>query len=473
MATEQTNEAAALKNSPRFKSLKKEMLETVLAASAKVRAVKLNPSSAEARDSFQQTLKEYNQQRGRDLYYPFIGSGLGAGPFVELLDGSVKYDMITGIGINFFGHTHPAYMEEIIEALPRDIMQGNLEPGLELRELLQALLARVGAGSRLKNGWILNSGTMVNEMALKIIRQKKAPATKVLAFKDCFAGRSTAMQEITDNPAYRQGQPVYGEVEYLPFYDPKLGLEKSLALTLEVMREHLHRYPGKFACLMIELIQGEGGFNVAPNEYYVKVFEEAKKGGLAIWVDEIQSFGRTGELFAYQKFGLNEYVDVVTIGKLLQSCAALYTEEYNPKPGLIAGTFAGSSVALRCARRTLELFDEEKCFGKDGKIEKLSQYFTKRLTQLSTSSCEGKISEIRSIGGMIAFAPLKGTQEEVKAVLMKLFDLGVIAFNCGHGPYLIRLLPPLPVMNEKDIDEVCKIIETGILAVADSPRKQA
>jgi 4-aminobutyrate aminotransferase-like enzyme len=274
------------------------------------------------------------------------------------------------------------------------------------------------------------------------------------------------MQEITDNPGYRQGQPVYGEVHYLPFYDSKQGLQASIQATLNQMKEFLTRYPDKFAGLMLELIQGEGGFQYAPREYYVRVFEEAKKAGLAIWVDEIQSFGRTGELFAYQKFGLNELVDVVTVGKMLQACLVLFTDEFNPKPGLVAGTFSGSTAALRTARRVLELLDEEKFLGKDGKIEKLSARFVQRLEQMASGSCKGSILEVRAIGGMIAFAPFQGKMDEVKAVLMKLFDLGVVAFYCGHGPYLVRLLPPLGAMSEKDVDQVCAIIETALQEVA-------
>src|SRR6185312_4748864 len=116
------------------------------------------------------------------------------------------------------------------------------------------------SGSRLKHGWLTTCGTMANENAIKIIRQKKFPATKILAFKDCFSGRSMLMAEITDNPGYRQGLPTYGEVYYLSFYDPKLGLDGSIQRTLGEMREHLARYSGKFCTLMIELILGEGGF---------------------------------------------------------------------------------------------------------------------------------------------------------------------------------------------------------------------
>ena len=381
MALEITNEASSLKSSAQFQLVKKQLVETIMASSAKIKGIKSASNDPSVREAYSKVLQEFIEHRGRDLYYPFLASGLGAGPFVELADGSVKYDMITGIGVHFFGHTHPELVKEMIEGLPSDIMQGNLEPGTEMKELLSALLSRVGKGSRLSHGWLMCSGTMVNEVALKIIRQKKSPATKILAFKDCFAGRSTTMQEITDNPGYRQGQPLYGEVQYLPFYDANVGLEQSLRATLGALKEILQRFPEKFAALMIEIVQGEGGFKYAPREYYVKVFEEVKKAGIAIWADEVQTFGRTGELFAYQKFGLNEFIDVVTIGKMLQACAVLYSPEFNPKPGLVAGTFSGSTAALRTARRILELLDEEKCFGKEGKIEKLSEHFAKTLNQ--------------------------------------------------------------------------------------------
>jgi acetylornithine/N-succinyldiaminopimelate aminotransferase len=459
------NESQSLLSSSRFRAAKEELLQTILDSSKKVRGIKPS-ATGEAREQYLKAIQEFNKERGRDLFFPFLASGLGAGPFVELMDGSVKYDMITGIGINFFGHSHPELMGELIDGLSSDIMQGNLEPGFEAKELLHAILSRVGQGSRLKHGWLTTCGTMANENALKIIRQKKAPATKILAFRDCFAGRSTAMQEITDNPGYRQGQPVYGECYYLPFYDPKKGLDASIQATLGEMKDHLARFPGKFAAIMMEPVQGEGGFNFAPREWYTRVFDEAKKAGLAIWLDEIQTFGRTGELFAYQTLGLSEYPDVVTIAKMLQAGALLFTEEYNPKPGLVAGTFSGSSTALRAGRRSLEILDKEGYLGKDGKINRMSERFAQNIKKLSEGQCKGMIADYRNIGGMIALQPLSGALDDVKAVLLKLFDLGVVAFYCGHGPYLIRMLPPLGAMSESDVDQVCELIGRAIVEAA-------
>lgn len=456
-------EARSFRAAPAFSNAKAELLKVIQEASQRVRAIKPGPSDSEARQMYLTTVQEFSKDRGRDLFFPFLSSGLGSGMFVELVDGSVKIDMITGIGINFFGHTHPALMGEMIEGLSSDVMQGNLQPGIEIRQLIATLVSRASEGSKLKHAWMMCSGTMSNEIALKIVRQKKAPATKVLAFQDCFAGRSTAMQEITDNPGYRQGQPLYGEVEYLPFYDAKLGLDGSTKATLERMKEHLHRYPGKFAAIMMEPVQGEGGFKAAPREWYVHVLDEAKKAGLAIWFDEIQTFGRTGELFAFQKFGLEQYPDVVTVGKMLQACGVIFSEEFNPKPGLVAGTFSGSSVALRTGRRVLELLEEGDYLGKGGKIEKLSEHFRSSLERLASGSCKGLVNEIRVVGGMVAFQPGSGTMEEVKALLMDLYDHGLIAFYCGHGPVLIRMLPPLGAMNEADVDIVIGMIEGALL----------
>ena len=460
------NESVKLRTSSTFQSAKNELLQVIQKKTQDIHGIRRGTTDSAAAEAYSELIKSFGKLRGRDLYFPFMGSGLGNGPFVELADGSVKYDMITGIGINFFGHSHPKLMNEIADGIFSDIMQGNLEPSVEMHQVLDAVLKKVGAGSRLKHGWLMCSGTMVNEVALKMIRQKKAPATKIFAFNDCFAGRSTTMQEITDNPSYRQGQPVYGEVHYLPFFDSRLGLEQSIQNTLGVMRTELARFPGKFAALMLEIVQGEGGFQYGPRDFYVRVFEEAKKAGLAIWADEIQTFGRTGELFAYQKFNLNEYVDVVTVGKMLQACLVLYTEEFNPKPGLVAGTFSGSTVALRSARKIMELFDEEKLLGPQGKIQKLSDRFVSNLEGLAGSSCRGLIRETRAIGGMIAFSPFSGSTEDVKKVLFKLFENGVVAFNCGHGPYLVRMLPPLGAMNEAHVDEVCQVIEKSLLELS-------
>jgi len=196
----------------------------------------------------------------------------------------------------------------------------------------------------------------------------------------------------------------------------------------------------------------------------VKLFEAAKKANLAIWADEVQTFGRLESLFAYNHFNLAEHIDVVTIGKLLHACMALYTEEMNPKPGLVAGTFTGSFVALKTGRRVIETLTTGGYYGPTGKIANLSRHFSEGIEKLKTGSCKELIGEVRALGGMIGFGVLGQNMDDTKKFLMRLFDNGVVAFYAGHDPYIIRCLPPFGVMTETEIDTALAVIEKTLLS---------
>lgn len=421
------------------------------------------PAQEELKKSYQQLIEKVGSLRGRDLFFKYIGSGAGNGPLVELSDGSVKYDLITGIGVNFFGHANLELFEVQLDSLWCDVMQGNLGPNPEYGALMEALLETVSQKSHLKHVWLTTCGATANEIALKIIRQKKHPASKVMAFKDCFAGRTTALQEITDNASYRQGQPTYGEVHYLPFFDPKskTSAANQAAAVVAQMKEEMARCPGRYACLEFEPVQGEGGFNAAPREFLLPIIEEAKKAGLAIWVDEIQTFGRTGEIFCFQKLGLDEYVDVVTAAKLLQTGAVLYTADYNPKAGLVSGTFAGSSGGLRAGRKALEILRTRMC-GPSGRISQLEKLSIAEFERIKAGPLGKHLVDYTVTGGMQAFTLFGGTLDQAKKYLFKLWDLGAVAFYCGHGPHRIRMLPPFGALTDAQWKHVFQLIEQAI-----------
>ncbi len=164
--------------------------------------------------------KHYGKLRGRDLFFDYIGTGRGHGPYVELIDGSVKLDFINGIGVNVLGHSHPDVLKaSVCGALSDIVMQGNLQPNSEYGEALDKLVEIGSRQSQLKYAWLTTCGAMAGENALKMARQKTNGARKIIAMENAFAGRSTMMAEITDNPAFRQGLPVYNEVLRIPFYD--------------------------------------------------------------------------------------------------------------------------------------------------------------------------------------------------------------------------------------------------------------
>src|SRR5262249_50944357 len=146
-----------------------------------------------------------------------------------------------------------------------------------------------------------------------------------------------------DAAANRVGLPLSTLVDYMPFYDSiaaeAMGQTKHIDQCVARLQEYIDRYPRQHACFIFELVQGEGGFNTAPREYFVELMRLCKSSGIAVWDDEIQTFGRTTSMFAFEALGLGEYVDVFCLGKMTQVCATLWTPEFNPGPGLLSGTF--------------------------------------------------------------------------------------------------------------------------------------
>lgn len=409
----------------------------------------------------QKMIETVGQFRGRPLAYPFIGTGAGRGPFVELEDGSIKLDLINGIGIHLFGHGHPKVISAAIRgALSDVVMQGNLEPNKEYARFTEKLVQLASRRSRLKYAWLATCGTMANENALKLTRQKHSPARMMLGFKNAFAGRSTMMAELTDNPSFKQGLPEYNEVLRLPFYDRKDP--RSSENTLNAMKEHVAKHEGNISCFAFEPMLGEGGYMPAPREFFIPLLEFAKSKGIAIWADEVQTFTRTGELFAFETLDLGQMIDIVTIAKTAQTGATLYTEEYNPKPGLIAGTFSGSTVSMTTGMAMLDMLVNEGYLGANGRIMQIHHRFVGGLNRLNETTCKGKVQDAGGLGLMVAFTPFEGTKEQADVFLKKLYNNGVIGFGCGKGPFRARFLIPACIQDQ-DIDLALSIIEKTIL----------
>jgi 4-aminobutyrate aminotransferase-like enzyme len=251
--------------------------------------------------------------------------------------------------------------------------------------------------------------------------------------------------------------------EYVPHYDQK-NPSSAITNTLQALNEVWQKDPGNYCAITMELVQGEGGFIFGPKEWYEAVFKWAKEKNLYIWIDEVQTFGRTGQLFAFQEFGLENYVDILTVGKALQVCGVLFSEELNPKPGLIAGTFNGSLSAIIMANKTLDYLISGNFFGELGRVKEIGLDFTKRLEALKEKLGQNKIGFISSKGVMIAFEIGQANKIDTEKFIKKLFDNGVITFNAGKDPMRVRLLLPISITKEH-IDEIFVIIENTIKQV--------
>lgn len=440
----------SLASHPKFQRGLDLILEAVVELQTETLAV--------ARDGeiYARQLQRAGRLRGRPLFFPYIGSGLGHGARVQTADGRWLLDFAIGIGVHFFGHSHPDLVRTALTAAASDVvMQGNLQANSEYADLLDLLLAH--SAPQLTYGWLSLPGAEANENALKLIRYHQQPARAVVAFRRCFHGRTTTMAEITDRADYRKGQPTRERVFYLPFYDA--DDPDSSQQTLTALRAILDQQPGEIAVCVMELVQGESGFQTAPREFFVPLMETLKERGITIWVDEIQTVGRTGELFAFQQLNLAEYVDVVTVGKLLQNSAVLFRQDYQPDPALISGTFAGSTVGMAVGRRIVEKLLRENYLGPKGKIAALGQHTHDALTRLQTET-SGAIRAISGVGAMWAFEPTGSSHDGIKALLQECYRNGLILYyaGVGAGPYRVRMFLPGGVATPEDVDEAVRIL---------------
>lgn len=445
-------------NDPVVEGLVSDLVDEVMAHNSSIDSVrKPLPNLIEKSKS---KIDHIGALRGRPLYHNYIGTGAGRGPYVEIEDGSVKLDLINGIGIHLMGHAHPRVMKAAIRgALSDVVMQGNIQPNNEYIRLTEKLVQIAGRKSKIKHAWFSTCGTMANENALKMARQKNSPAKFIFAMKNSFAGRSTMMAEVTDNPAYKQGLPEYNEVLRIPNFEKKDP--QSIEKALRSMQEQYAKFDKNVACFVFEPMLGEGGFIPTPREFYLPMLDFCKQNKIAVWADEVQTFARTGEFFAFETMDLGQYIDIVTIAKTVQLGATLYTDEYNPKPGLIAGTFSGGSSAMAAGLEIIEML-EEGYLGSGGRINQIHTRFIEGLNKLNISTCQGLVKDAGGMGLMIAFTPFDGKKEQVEAFIKKLFNNGLIAFSCGKDPVRIRFLVPAIIENQ-DIDTALQIVEKTIL----------
>jgi acetylornithine/N-succinyldiaminopimelate aminotransferase len=448
-----------ISENPNVQKLVQDLVSEVSKLNNQVTGVK--EANPEFRTNGQSIIEKTGKVRGRPLYYPYVGTGAGSGVYVELEDGSVKLDLINGIGIHLMGHANPRVMAATVRGALSDIVnQGNLQPNREYALFLEKLVQLAGRKSRLKYAWLATCGTMANESALKITRQKKSPARMALCFKNAFAGRSTMMAELTDNPAYKVGLPEYNEMLRLPWFDKKDP--RSTEKTLTTMKEHFAKHEGNISTFVFEPMLGEGGYMPAPREFFLPLVDFCKEKGIPVWADEVQTFSRTGEMFAFETLDLGSYIDLCTIAKTAQVGATLYTEEMNPAPGLIAGTFSGTSPALSAGLEILTMLTEGGFLGPQGRIMDIHRKFIDMFNNLNETTCKGKIQDAGGMGLMIAFTPLDGKKDTVEKILKNLFAKGLIAFSCGKDPVRLRFLVPA-IIRDEDIKVVGKIIEQAII----------
>ena len=412
-------------------------------------------------DAFAREMDLLGHGRGQPLTHPLLSGGVGRGAFVRLADGREVLDLVSGIGPYVFGHADPDLLETAVVAAASDVaFQGHVLPGSEYARLTQELLRH--AGARMSHAWLSISGSMANENAAKILFQKKSPANRMIAFDHAFHGRTLAMAEMTDRPEYREGIPIRGFIDRVPFYDA--SDPQSTQRSVQALDALLEKNPGAYAAFCFELVQGEGGFNHAPASFFQALMKVCKTKGVAVWLDEIQTFGRSPGLFAFRTLGLDEFVDVVTIGKILHGSATLFTDEYRPRPKLVAGTWAGSTVGMAIGARILHRLESEGYLGPEGLISDLCDRIDAAFAALE-ERMPGVIRGRSGLGAMQAFTAWDGNPAVAAEIITACLSEGVLFQTAGDSPMKIRMLPPLNLTQE-ELDWGFAALERGLRRVA-------
>lgn len=450
----------ALRTDPRVKEARRLISEAIAEHASGVTDVRA--AKADYETDYQAMLQRLTAVRGGAPIWPYLASGMGNGPFVELADGSIKLDFICGIGVHGCGHLQDEMVQAAIDAALEDtVMQGNLQQNpasVQMGERLVSLAAQSGA--EIDHCLLSTSGAMANENALKIAFHNKSPANRIIAFDNAFAGRTLATASLTDKAAYRSGLPVTIDVDYLPFRDAS-NPERSQRWAVDELHRILKRHPGKHAAFWAEPIAGEGGYYEGSKEFFTALCDPLREAGIPIIFDEVQSFSRTSRPFAFQHLGLDEYADIVTVGKITQVCATLYGKAFNPTGPILSQTFTGSSSSIATGLSMLDQLESRGCFGAESKNMSLGLHFQEGLKKLASRYPQWVHGPF-GCGMMIAFTPGDGSVDHAKKLMSTMYETGILGFVCGANPTRIRFLPPPVVTTTKHIDLALELLEQSI-----------
>ena len=361
-------------------------------------------------------------------------------------------DFAAGIAVVNTGHNHPKVRAAAIAQLEKFhhvcFQVTPYEPYLALSERLNAVVPARGP----KKTIFFTTGAEAIENAVKIARY----ATKrsgVIAFSGGFHGRTFMAMALTGKVApYKLGfGPLPAEAYHLPFPNPLHGvtLDDSLRSLETLFRTDLD--PERVAAIIIEPIQGEGGFYVAPTALLRRLRSLCDEHGIVLVVDEIQTgFARTGRMFACEHSGIEP--DLVTMAKGIAGGFPLSAVTGGVEimdavgPGGLGGTFAGSPIACAAGLAVLDVIEEERLIERASVI---GHSLRERLATFAEKS-RGAIGEVRGLGAMMAIELVKRGESScvpdpdcTKGVVARAAHCGVLVLPCGVWSNVIRLLPPL------------------------------
>ena len=385
-------------------------------------------------------------------------------------EGRRMLDFAAGIAVNNTGHRHP----KVIEAVQRQMQDfthtcfhvAPYESYVALAERLNALTP----GDFAKKTMFATTGAEAVENAVKMARAFTG-RSGVIAFNGAFHGRTLLGMALTGKVApYKAGfGAMPPEIHHAIFPNAMAGVSVAQAIAhLETLLASSID-PRRVAAIIVEPVQGEGGFNVAPPEFLAALRRICDSHGIVLIGDEIQAgMARTGRMFGFQHAGIAP--DLVTMAKGLAGGFPLSAVTGRaeivdaPAPGGLGGTYAGNPLAIAAALAVLEVIeDEDLC----ARAEEIGSAIRSRLQKLAERF--PAIGDVRGLGAMNAFELVQAgdrSQPDAQltaAIVAEAEARGLILLSCGTRYNVIRLLPPLTIPDAQ-LSEALAILEAAIEA---------
>lgn len=360
----------------------------------------------------------------------------GKGSWVWDIEGTKYLDFFPGWAVSGLGHCHPMVMSALRAQAGRIIHVPN-----NFMNKAQAELARtISEHAFPAKSFFCNSGAEAVEAAIKFARRWGNAQGKyeIITMKHSFHGRTLAAVTATGQEKYHKGfEPLPEGFKYATFND---------FASLEAL------VTDKTAAIMFELVQGEGGVNIATQEYVEKVRALCDERGVLLIFDEVQTgMGRTGKLFAFQHYGIEP--DLMTLAKSLGGGVPIGALVVNNKhenvlvPGTHASTFGGNPLVARAALAVFKAIKKEKILAH---VEKMSAYLKEKLDALKVK--HAVIKEVRVIGVMVGIQlSCENGRPYVEAALARR-----LLINCTQGNVL-RIIPAMTV-TKKEIDTALALL---------------
>jgi 4-aminobutyrate aminotransferase/(S)-3-amino-2-methylpropionate transaminase len=412
--------------------------------------------------------------RGVSTTLPVFVTAAGGGVMLDA-DGNSLIDFGSGIAVASVGNAADAVVSRVQQQVAQFthtcFMVTPYEGYVEVCEEL----ARRTPGSHEKRSALFNSGAEAVENAIKIARHYTGRQA-VVAFDHAYHGRTNLAMALTaKNMPYKQGfGPFAGEVYRVPMAYPLRwpgGPEACKAEALETIKTLIHTQVGEdnVAAVILEPIQGEGGFIVPPEGFIAALAEFCREHGIVFIADEIQSgFCRTGDWFACEHEGV--VPDLITTAKGIAGGLPLAAVTGRAEimdavhSGGLGGTYGGNPVACAAALGAIETMHTQDL---PGKARRIGEIMLPRLQKLAETY--PTIAEVRGRGAMIAIELTKpGTLDPAPAtaaaVAAACHQQGLIVLTCGTFGNVLRFLPPL-VIGEDLLEEGLDIIENAFAAL--------